>query len=1262
MKKLKLQSCINMTSALSLTDRDFVPWKWAPTKVPRSFMPVSKNSMISGFNPEVWIKEHGPKSAAEAATLAEVFVAARKKNVPWSNLQWKGIKDSRRPTAPQHHHHRLAPGTPRMPVQDDQMSKPAKSSNKPPICYLCGQEGHIKPLCPRNSAKLTQMCFVPYQSHALESRANQPIKMTTVKVNGKCCNALIDTGSTQTLIHRQHVPVNLVSTQETVSICCVHGDKRLYPTADLYLEIQGQMYLLKVGVVDDLPFPVVLGHDLPVLYDLLDTRGSAVAVTRAQAKNTDANLPLLCALPFYDAELETKPGKSRKTRSQKRQEKFKRTMVDPPVEATPEVGLGFKLPSNIVEMQQNDPTLSSCFVKAAEMAEESKREYLVENGVLYHQQGKVKQLVVPLLVRDVVLSLGHTIPWAGHLGKQKTTARVMKHFYWPGLRTDIQHYCQSCPQCQKTSLKCTTKAPLQPLPIIGTPFERLGMDVVGPVEKSKAGNRYMLVITDYATKYPEVFPLKCVKAKAVAFSLVQFFSRVGFPREILTDRGTNFMSNLLKQVYQLLGVRNLRTTPYHPQTDGLTERFNQTLKQMLRKFVNETGSDWDQWLPYLLFAYREVPQASTGFSPFELLYGHEVRGPLTLLRETWEGEQGREEPVNAIQYVIQMREKLQRMSELAQAHMADAQRRQKSWYDQKARQRSFLPGQKVLVMLPTSDSKLLAKWQGPFVVQKKLGATTYQVSTPGHKQSSRVLHVNLLKEWVSRTADDAMGLLIRDVSEEDEVDEFLPSSMPTTLDLNHLSENQQAQVKALIDSRVFQEYPGCTNLVHHDIVLKEQATVRRMSYRVPERLLGPLKEEVDHMLSLGIIKPSKSEWCHPVVLVPKKDGTIRFCIDFRYLNSVSKFDSYPTPRIDNLIECLGKAKFLTTIDLCKGYWQVPLTERSQELTAFRTPWGLFQFTVLPFGLHGAPATFQRLMDQVLGGLKDCACAYLDDIVVYSATWEEHLRHLKKVLECLHAAGLTINPAKCAFARRETEYLGYTIGGGLIKPQVNKVQAIESCPLPQTRKQLRSFLGLAGFYHKFIPSFSARAAPLTDMTGSRCPNKIRWTTESVTAFRDIQQSLSKDPILHSPDFNKPFILQTDASQRGIGAVLLQYTSDDRHPVAYISRKLLPREIHYSIVEKEALAVKWAMDSFKYYLLGREFTLETDHRALQWLEKMKDTNARITRWYLAMQPYRYKVNYIPGRDNITADYLSRAPDEGSEGEGSVVAAYTATPSGQ
>ncbi|KAJ8246605.1 hypothetical protein GJAV_G00253360, partial [Gymnothorax javanicus] len=621
---------------------------------------------------QVWIREHDPGSAMEAAKLADVFVAARKRGQPWSYNSWKTTKDSRKPA--QQPHQRPAAGGGKPPMWESQpASMPSKPSGKKPICYLCGVEGHTKPMCPKNSAKITQMCFVPRPHVEPELKDDQPIRTAHIEINGISLKALIDTGSDQTLVHRKFIPPNVVNIRDTIPICCVHGDEKSYSTADMYIKVEGQTYLLNVGVAENLPYPAILGRDLPVLFDLLEPeqgRKCNVAVTRAQAKQPSEYSEILSALPFYNAELETTPGKSRKTRRQRKQEKFQHTIVRPPTNAEPELPVGFQMPANISDMQKTDPSLASLFQRAegkepgAEL-DFNGQEYILQNGMLYRQQGSVLQLVVPQAARDTILTLGHSVPWAGHLGKHKTTARIRQHFHWPGLRRDVAQFCRSCPQCQMTSARIPSRAPLQPLPIIGTPFERLGMDIVGPVERSKAGNRYMLVITDYATKYPEVFPLKSIKAKSVAFCLVQFFARVGFPREILTDQGTNFMSTLLKQVYQLLGIRSLRTTPYHPQTDGLTERFNQTLKQMLRKFVNNSGTDWDQWLPYLLFAYREVPQASTGFSPFELLYGYEVRGPLSLLREIWEGDRERGQSVNIVSYVVQMRDRLERMSELA---------------------------------------------------------------------------------------------------------------------------------------------------------------------------------------------------------------------------------------------------------------------------------------------------------------------------------------------------------------------------------------------------------------------------------------------------------------------------------------------------------------------------------------------------------------------------------------------------------------------
>ncbi len=210
---------------------------------------------------------------------------------------------------------------------------------------------------------------------------------------------------------------------------------------------------------------------------------------------------------------------------------------------------------------------------------------------------------------------------------------------------------------------------------------------------------------------------------------------------------------------------------------------------------------------------------------------------------------------------------------------------------------------------------------------------------------------------------------------------------------------------------------------------------------------------------LGVIEPSSSEWSSPIVLVPKKDGTLRFCLDFRKLNSVSKFDPYPMPRVDELVERLGRANYLSTLDLCKGYWQVPLNPACKEFTAFRTPYGHFQFRVLPFGLHGAAATFQRMMDQVLRGTEDYAAAYLDDIIIFSQSWEEHLEHLKEVLTRIKAAGLTIRPDKCALAKPETQYLGFVLGHGVIRPQVGKLEAIKAAGRPETKNRLELFLDL-----------------------------------------------------------------------------------------------------------------------------------------------------------------------------------------------------------
>ncbi|XP_024136818.1 uncharacterized protein LOC112151925 [Oryzias melastigma] len=560
------------------------------------------------------------------------------------------------------------------------------------------------------------------------------------------------------------------------------------------------------------------------------------------------------------------------------------------------------------------------------------------------------------------------------------------------------------------------RALLHPLPVISTPFRRIAMDIVGPLPKSSSGHEYILVVCDYATRFPEAFPLRTITTPAVMRALIQLFSRVGIPDEILTDQGTNFTSRLMKLFQKQLGITAIKTTPYHPQTNGMVERFNQTLKRMLQKFVSDTGKDWDRWLPFLLFAYREVPQASTGFSPFELLYGWEVQGPLDLLKKSWEAKPTDTAERGVIQFVLEMRDRLARYREEAEKNQQEAQRSRKMWYDQQARHRELQPGQKVLLLLPSSSSKLLAKWQGPYTIVRRMGPVTYEVYHPEKKRDKQTYHVNLLKEWKDGANPlPEKVLMVRNVKAEEEMDsDPEPLTQPTSPSLSHLSPEKTTQ---LLNSfykvpSLFSAQPGRTTLVEHTIRLKNGQPIRQRPYRVPQRLVGQLNDEVKKMLELGVIEPSNSEWCSPVVIVSKKDGSLRICIDFRKLNAISEFDAYPMPRVDDLLERIGAAKYITTLDLCKGYWQVPLTNTCRQYTAFKTPAGLFQFTVMPFGLHGAPATFQRLMDKVLQGCDHCSAAYLDDVVVFSNTWEEHLQHLSLVLGRIQDAGLTLNVAKC----------------------------------------------------------------------------------------------------------------------------------------------------------------------------------------------------------------------------------------------------------
>ncbi|CAM4658449.1 unnamed protein product [Lepidochelys kempii] len=457
-----------------------------------------------------------------------------------------------------------------------------------------------------------------------------------------------------------------------------------------------------------------------------------------------------------------------------------------------------------------------------------------------------------------------------------------------------------------------------------------------------------------------------------------------------------------------------------------------------------------------------------------------------------------------------------------------------------------------------------------------------------------------------------------------------------------LGRMQRQQIQELCTSYAptFSATPGLTERAYHSIDTGNAHPIRVQPYRVSPQAKTAIEREIQDMLQMGVIRPSESAWASPVVLVPKPDGEIRFCVDYRKLNAVTRPDNYPMPRTDELLEKLGRAQFISTLDLTKGYWQVPLDESAKERSAFITHLGLYEFNVLPFGLRNAPATFQRLVDGLLAGLGEYAVAYLDDVAIFSDSWADHLEHLQEVLERIREAGLTVKAKKCQIGLNRVTYLGHQVGQGTISPLQAKVDAIQKWPVPKSKKQVQSFLGLAGYYRRFVPHYSQIAAPLTDLTKKKQPNAVQWTGKCQKAFNKLKATLMSDPVLRAPDFDKPFLVTTDASERGVGAVLMQKGPDQEfHPVVFLSKKLSERESNWSVTEKECYAIVYALEKLRPYVWGRRFHLQTDHAALKWLHTVKETNKKLLRWSLALQDFDFDIQHISGASNKVADALSR-----------------------
>ncbi|UYV65945.1 hypothetical protein LAZ67_3005963, partial [Cordylochernes scorpioides] len=458
----------------------------------------------------------------------------------------------------------------------------------------------------------------------------------------------------------------------------------------------------------------------------------------------------------------------------------------------------------------------------------------------------------------------------------------------------------------------------------------------------------------------------------------------------------------------------------------------------------------------------------------------------------------------------------------------------------------------------------------------------------------------------------------------------------------NLAYKEKEQLKQVLEryEDLFSSGLGRSNLAKHRIDTEGAKPIKHKPYRVSAKEREIIKEQIDEMLRDGIIRPSSSPWSFPVILVKKRDGKYRFCVDYRKLNDVTVKDVYPIPRIDEVLDTLQGSKYFSAIDLKSGYWQVEVEEKDKEKTAFTTAHGLYEFNVMPFGLCNAPATFERNMENMLGNLRwqICLC-YLDDVIIYSSDFSTHLKRIEAVLKCFREADLKLNNKKCQFAFEELEILGHITNQHGIKPAEHNIKAIRDFPRPKKIKEVQSFLGMCSYYRKFIKGFSKIADPLTSLIKKNVP--FTWTENQEKAFQTLKVALINPPILGHFDPNAITYIHTDASNIGLGATLVQKFGDKEKVISYLSRTLSKPEQNYSTTEKECLAVVWSMSKLRPYLYGRHFKIVTDHHALCWLKNLKDPTGRLARWALKIQEYNFEIIHKSGKKHLDADGLSRGP---------------------
>ena len=1140
------------------------------------------------------------------------------------------------------------------------------------FCNKCQRNGHTEINCYQN--KQPYNAFVQTKIPEIHKLFDKEV-MQSATVNKVPVQCLRDTGSSISLIRKDLIP-NLQLLPELTVCTTAFNTRHTIPLAIINISTKEGIGKLKVGIVEDLQVDLILGNDVKQLKANSDEFNAAITRSRAKMLETVDEIDEpeneqgseLAKMNSYEIEAENNQIDENVTTTEipVEQEKLNLFKLEP-LKGTSRQAM--------INEQQQDPTLArvrkaiSSGLITSDNQQKNATHYYERNGMIFRKfyfenptklgaVSSLKQLVVPSKYRRAILSIGHDDPLSAHVGISKCKSIILRNFYWPGIFKDIKQYITSCESCQKVCKKTKrTKVPMVMTPTASRPWDKMIYDVVGPLEKSTQGSKYLLVVVDVHSHYPFAFPLRSIESKHIARTLVNLFSHIGIPRILQHDQASNFSSKMMKQLTALLGIEDIRSSCYRPESNALVERLNGTIKKLIRTcLVGKNLNQWETVLPLVLFAIRATKHATTQLSPFNLVFGYNVRGPLDIVKELWVDEPPGEHPQDLHEYVLDLRKTMRVLSQQAVEREVETKEAIKERFDRSAEMVEFQEGDLVYLMIPQKVSSLSVSWEGPYKILKRLGLVTYQVLVHDKHKKVRVVHTNMLRRYVPR-----ISCFVNSSEEgEEEFSNVVPASFPSTVERTVTSEDvvinpelepsQRSQLRELLKKydSIFSNIPGSTNVLRHQIRTINDIPIKCAPYPIPQALIPVAQKEIEVALKLGLISPvinevNPSGYASPTLLVRKKEqGQFRLCIDHRKLNSNSIGQCYRIADAAKLIDKVSQAGFLSLTDLTRGYNQLRIVDEDVHKTGFLCLGKHYVCNYMSFGLAGAPSTFQLCMDIVLAGMEHFAVAFLDDICIFSQSFEDHLRHLEAVFNALRAANLTANPTKVKLCMNELKFLGYQVGGGKKKVDFDKVELLEHIKIPTTKREIRSYLGCVGFFKNFIPRYSELAAPLTDLLKKTSSELIPWSREAQDSFVGLKSALQHAPVLISPNFTKPFYVSVDSSLVAVGGVLSQKCEGQLKPVLYIGRKFNPTESRLAAVERECLGILSVLNKLRYYLLGRHFYLITDAKSLLFLKDAASRSSKLMRWSLLIAEYDFTISHMAGKLLVVPDYLSRNVD--------------------